>query len=884
MKLAWQAWSCVAALTLIPFTADAATPMVAVNTGSTIALKSDGTVVAWGRNDYGQLGNGEAALRVSPGKVAGIDQVKAIAAGSAFTLALRADGSLWSWGSNLSGQLGDGTTQTRSFPVRVSGISGTIASIVAGDNSAYAVTSDGRAWAWGSGGFGQLGTGDRNGRAAPVQVSGLPVAGVRAVAAGGSHALALAKDGTVWAWGDNTSGQLGNGTTTDSLAPIRISALSNVTAISAHQRVNLALDASGRVWAWGRGSRGSLGDGTTNDRSTPFIVSGLPSIGEIWAGGVISMAVAADGSGSVWAWGNNEFGEFGDSKYVRSLSPVLVSSLKGLTRFGMGGMHVIARDSGGAYLAWGRNDKGQLGLGDVEDRAAPMLVPGLPQVLQVAAGEMHSVAVAGDGSVWAWGASGSGELGDNTVAASNVPVDVLGARDMIAVAAGLNHNLALGADGSVWGWGANDSYQLGDTTRRDALAPRKMSGLPAMAAIAAGNDSSFARGRDGTVWSWGNNGNAGRLGRGVLSGVQVPGTIKALSGIKAIAATNQHALAVGEDGSVWSWGMNRYGALGDGSTNDRSAPARVSGLADITAVAAGALHSLALGSGGEVWAWGYNATGQLGDGTTTDRLAPVKVSNLSGVVAVSAGTNFSCAVTADGRLWAWGSGSSAQLGRSTSAASSPIAGPVLGLDDFRSVGCGEKFVVAMRGDGTVWAWGRNFEGQLGDGTFANHKLPMLAVNPTVTGILDLNPQVANGIPSGRAPPFLAKATRAGDLSRLSLAVDVKGMTASGTLGSATGGFAAAYNVYVAASIPTGDTPVYFQLDSGNNWGALQWPMAEFIRGVALNTQTEVVKAQILQNADLTSLAGAEVIVGYGIDPDEMLQNLRFRIIFSVPQD
>jgi len=333
--------------------------------------------------------------------------------------------------------------------------------------------------------------------------------------------------------------------------------------------------------------------------------------------------------------------------------------------------------------------------------------------------------------------------------------------------------------------------------------------------------------------------------------------------------------------------MNRYGALGDASTDDRSTPARVSGLANIIAVAAGRFHSLALGRGGDLWAWGYNAWGQLGDGTQTDRLTPVRVSGLDNVVAISAGGGNSCAVTGDGRLWTWGHNNSGELGHGTFRSSSPIAGPIQGLDDFRTFSCGDKFAVAMRTDGTVWAWGRNFEGQVGDGTVASRGQPALVVNQTASGPLDLIPESPNSIPPDKIPPFLVTTFRAGDLTGISLSVDVRGITGTGIFASVTGfgRFAAAYNVYVAASIPTGAAPLYFQLDSGNNWSSLRWPMAEFMRAVALDSQNNVVTAQILQNVDLSSpqLASTSVMVGYGTDPDEMLRSSRYRIIFTVPE-
>jgi alpha-tubulin suppressor-like RCC1 family protein len=642
----------------------------------------------------------------------------------------------------------------------------------------------------------------------------------------------------------------------------------------------------GRVWAWGAGGYGALGDGTFSDRSTPFVVPGLPRITAITAGNAISIAVAADGA--VWAWGDNESGQLGDSRFDIQPSPTRLTNLDGLTEFSVGNQHVMARGPGNGVRGWGRNGYGQLGTGDSIDRAVPTAVNGLPQILQLAAGFTHGVAVASDGNVWAWGSNGGGELADGTAAVVNVPADIQGLANITTLAAGAIHSLALGADGSVWGWGANNAFELGDNTRRDALVPKQILGLPAMAAVAAGYSTSFAIDRTGTVWSWGDDGTEGRLGRRDASGVpprRRPLPITTLSGVSGISTSAYHTLALTSDGSVWSWGMNLFGQLGDGTTFDRGAPVRVNGLSNIIAVAAGNFHSLALDRNGNVWAWGYNPTGSLGDGTTTDRLAPVRVVGLSNVAAISAGEHYSCAFTADGRLWSWGWNAAGQLGTGSSLSAVSTAAGVADPAGFQSVSCGAAATVAMRSDGTVWTWGRNFEGQLGDGTFAARNQPALAVNQTLTGVLDLNPQIANSIPPGRTPPFLARAIRAGDLSRFSLSVDIKGITGTGAFASSTGRFAAAYNVYVAAGVSLGGTPIYLQLDSRNNWSALQWPMAEFLRGVALDSQNNTVTAQILQNIDLSSplLPGTSIIVGYGTDPDEMLRSGRIRIIFTVPQ-
>ena len=864
-------------LTTLP--GSAATPTVAAGSQFALGLKSNGTVVSWGRNAYGQLGNGQAALRSVPAKVDGIDQVVALAAGGYFTLGLRADNTLWAWGSNHSGQLGDATTQSKAYPVRVDGISGTIVSVAAGGEFALALTADGKLWAWGYGGNGQLGTGDRTSRTTATLVSGLP-ADVRTMAAGAHHSLAITVDGSVWAWGSNAYGQLGNGTTDDALTPGKITALPDTIAISTFGYSNLALDKDGRVWAWGKGGWGALGDGSFDDRSAPFVVPDLPPIEAIKAGNAVSVAV--DAEGGVWVWGDNEFGEFGDSQYTRQPSPVRVGNLAGIKEFALGAGHVIARDPDGLVVSWGSNSDGQLGTGDTSDRAVPTTVGGLPQVAQFATGYAHSVATADDGSVWTWGSNGSGQLADSSVAVVNVPAAVAGVGRVIAIAAGGFHNLALDADGNLWGWGSNTNAELGDSSRRNALVPKRIAGLPAMTSIAAGTGTSFAIDHDGTVWSWGDNASVGAVGQGFVSGVDLPGQITTLSEVSSISSTYRHTLAATRDGSVWSWGSNLYGQLGDGTTTDRSAPTPVVGLSNVVAVAAGTYHSLALDENGDLWAWGYNWWGQLGNGSDADSLKPVKVERLSNVVAISAGVNFSCAVTEDGRLWTWGMNTSGQLGDGTLDAWWPYPGAIPSVSDFGAVSCSNNFAVATRADGTVWSWGRNFEGQLGDGTFAAYDQPVLAINASLTDVLDLNDGAANDIPPGKTPPFLARAIRVGDLSRFSLTVDIKGLPDTGTYAAEGGRFAAAYNVYVAASVPSGGAPLYFQLDADNFWTTLQWPMAEYLRGVALDSQSDVIPMQILQNVDVSGLAGAEVLVGYGTGPDEMLGAGRYRKIFTVP--
>jgi alpha-tubulin suppressor-like RCC1 family protein len=326
---------------------------VAAGLEDSLALKSDGTVWAWGYNNEGQLGNGtsDIDLHPTPVQVSGLTGVTGVAAGGWYGLALKGDGTVWAWGINSVGQLGNGTTTNSNTPVEVEGAGGSgyltdVTAIAAGGRHSLALRRDGTVWAWGWNSFGQLGIGtsDSSPHPTPVQVSGLT--DVIAVAAGYGHSLALRRDGTVWAWGRNNWGQLGNGTTTNSNTPVEVEGtggsgyLTDVTAIGAGTSHSLALRRGGTVWAWGYNNEGELGDGTTTNSSTPVQVSGLTDVTAIAAGGNHSLALGPDGN--VLAWGDNSFGQLGNGTTTNSSTPVQASGLTDVTAIAGGNAHSLA--------------------------------------------------------------------------------------------------------------------------------------------------------------------------------------------------------------------------------------------------------------------------------------------------------------------------------------------------------------------------------------------------------------------------------------------------------------------------------------------------------------------------------------------------------------
>jgi alpha-tubulin suppressor-like RCC1 family protein len=329
-----------------------------------LALKSDGSVWAWGANDSGQLGNGTTAGSLVPVPVKSLAHgVIAIAAGWDSGVALKSDGSVWTWGANDRGQLGDGSNAASNVPVRVSGLGGHVTAIAAGDSYALTVKSDGTVWGWGDDYQGQLGDGQNANTITPVSVHGL-TGRVVAISAGKAHSLAIEADGSVWAWGDNGGHALGVDTSdVFQNTPVRVEGLSGrALAVAAVVDHSAAIESDGTLRSWGREF---LPSGEYMGTDTPTPMPGLTHVKQI-AGGW-SFFVALEANGSVWAWGEN-LGTLGDgSGHDSPTNPVAVLGLdKGVVVIGTGVENGYAVTSTGAVWSWGNNNHGELGNGTVD--------------------------------------------------------------------------------------------------------------------------------------------------------------------------------------------------------------------------------------------------------------------------------------------------------------------------------------------------------------------------------------------------------------------------------------------------------------------------------------------------------------------------------------
>ena len=657
-----------------PIQAPNLTGIISVASGyyHVLALKGDGTVWAWGLNADGELGDG-TALSVSnrPVQVTSLSGVVAIAAGAYHSMALKSDGTVWAWGFNVSGALGTGNTFSSNIPLQVSGLTG-IKAISAGYLHSLALKTDGTVWVFGNNADGELALGNLTNSLSPQQATSL--GNIAALAAGRFHSVFVKGDGTVWACGYNGHGQLGNNSTTSSPIPVPVTGLTGVTSVSAGFFFSSALKVNGTVWAWGENAYQELGNLSLNSSTVPVQVANVSTALLITSQGYHSMAVLTNGS--VLSWGANFSGDFGTGTTATQTAPIAVPSLSNIKSVSGGGFFSLLVKSDGTVWSWGNNPDGELGNGTTTSTNVPTQIPSLSTAAQVAAGGFHGVALKTNGTVWTWGYNGYCELGNGTQISSLFPVQVTSLASVTAVAAGQVHTLALKSDGTVWAWGYNGDGELGNGTSNNIFAtPTQVSGLSGVVAICAGYFHSMALKNDGSVWVWGSN-SIGQLGNGSTLASSVPVKVASLSGITAIAAGYYHNSALrGSDKTVWCWGYNAEGELGNGGLSTGLVPTQVAGLTGATSLSGGAYHTFAF-AGGNAYGWGFNMHGQLGNGLNLEnRTTPSVVLNagtlpLTGVIA---GAFHSFGTTSNLALYGWGSNFNGQLGLgSTGATYAPV--------------------------------------------------------------------------------------------------------------------------------------------------------------------------------------------------------------------
>jgi len=337
--------------------------------------------------------------------------------------------------------------------------------------------------------------------------------------------------------------------------------------------------------------------------------------------------------------------------------------------------------------------------------------------------------VAGD--VWSWGLNSTGQLGDNTDTTKSSPVSVVGGfTDWCQASAGRQFSLAIRTNGTAWGWGINGQGRLGDNTTTNSSSPVSVvGGFTDWCQVSANSFHSLGVRQNGTAWGWGCN-CVGILGDDSTTNRSSP--VSVVGGFTdwcQVSGGINHSLGVRQNGTAWAWGIGLCGKLGDNTIVSKSSPVSVvGGFCDWCQVSAGEAHSVGVRQNGTVWGWGLNSTGPLGDGTTVNKSSPVSVvGGFTDWCQASAGQQHSLAVRTNGTAWAWGINGQGRLGDNTTVNKSSPVTLVGGFTDWSQVSAGLSQSLGLRQNGTAWAWGCNTCGQLGDNTTVSKSSPVSVV-------------------------------------------------------------------------------------------------------------------------------------------------------------
>jgi alpha-tubulin suppressor-like RCC1 family protein/chitodextrinase len=342
--------------------------------------------------------------------------------------------------------------------------SAAVTKVASGEGHTVFIKSDGTLWGFGNNLSGQLGVG--RGTQQPAQVTG--GTNVVAAAAGGYFTMFLKSDGTLWGAGINRAGQLGNGEWNDNtFLPTQVNGGTNVTDVSTGYAHTVFVRSDGTLWATGDNSGGQLGDGTNTNRSIPVQVSGGTNVTAIAAGDIQTFFIKSDGT--LWAMGDNSYGQLGDGTITSRNTPVQVVGGTNVVRVAAGSSHTAFLKTDGTLWVTGRNSYGQLGDGTWTDRSTPVQVG--TGVAAIAAGGRFTLFLKTDGTLWSMGDNTNGQLGDGTTNPRKSPVQVSGGADVAVIAAGSTHALFIKTNGSFWGMGSNSLSQLGDSIEFGALTP-----------------------------------------------------------------------------------------------------------------------------------------------------------------------------------------------------------------------------------------------------------------------------------------------------------------------------------------------------------------------------------------------------------------------------
>lgn len=714
---------------------------LSAGTHHTCSLIAGGTIDCWGRNSSGQSGDGPSGPNLS--------DATGLSAGALHNCALVHDGTVWCWGDNSEGQLGTDPILTTSSSTAIKvALPGLAISIAAGGAHSCALIVNGKVSCWGANDHGQLGIVTTEKVVVPVTASAL--SSVKAIATGGAHTCALNVTGAVRCWGDGSKGQLGDGSTSDRFTPTDVKNLTgkpesaeNTQAaiqIAAGKTHSCALLGNGNASCWGDNSKGQLGDGTKDQRKVPTLVKGLIG-GKLLSLGTDHSCVFA-GDGIVQCWGSNAMLQLGPVGQDQGLHPAISSLALRDKTFSAGDRHACSVVTDGSVRCWGNNTSGQTGNDTDKDQPSPVVPVGLGQVESVAAGGDHTCALQVDARIQCWGKNSFGQLG-RAISSSSSPAQITGSVRAAQLSAGGSHTCAI-KDGVISCWGANTSGQLGSNSNQaHSSDPVTVDLIDTAASVAAGSVHTCALLGNGTVACWGNNvvGQLGTTGGDNPS----PQVVSNLKGVSALVSGGDHSCALLSSGSVACWGSNEFGQLGAAALEVCSGipcsptPTSVELPVPAVGLAAGGAHACALLTDGQLRCWGANGSGQISEEASGNQFDATKTAfSVTAIASIAGGeangeAGYSCALSPGGLLHCWGDNVDGQLGNGSTDDTLPIPTDVKELSDATEISSGAGHTCGLEG-GALFCWGINSQGQVGDGTSGNKRSspePVIEISGTI---------------------------------------------------------------------------------------------------------------------------------------------------------
>ncbi len=627
----------------------------------------------------------------------------------------------------------DGSGQTEPEPSQYQWQIIVYLQVASGYAHTCAIANNGMLWCWGDNSAEEIGPDYPGIVDAPVPASADTDWAL--VSAGGSHTCAIKSNGKLFCWGGNGSGQLGNGFFGSSDSSPQVGSENNWQKISAGADQSCALKSNGTLWCWGGNSLGQLGDGTSVDKKLPVQIGTATDWREISAGKYHSCSVK--NNGSLYCFGYNYFGQLGDGTQTDRLSPTRVGAALDWRGISAGYQYSCATKTGGSLWCWGLNQDGKAGLGAVTQVLVPTRVGADSDWSGIKSFWNHSCGIRNSQQLWCFGANDDGQLGDGARADQRTPIRIGADADWLQVAGGGVHSCAAKVNGEVYCWGDNWYSQLGlgfsggnkNSPVQEAASGEnweKVEGGAGRLQSNYGHNCGIKS--DGSLSCFGDN-SFGELGLGDTLKQQIPLQVGADLNWIDLVGGGGHFCALKNNDSLWCWGDNGSGQLGDGTWIGKWSPVQIGSGISWKQIAGGYAHTCGIKSNDTLWCWGYNGVGQLGDGTTVwDRNTPAQVGAGNNWSQVSAGAYHSCGLKNDGSAWCWGEGWDGELGNGTTADKN-VPTRVGTESNWLQIAGGDSHTCALKTNGTLWCWGYNYYGQLGignSGSGSDKKIPTQA--------------------------------------------------------------------------------------------------------------------------------------------------------------